>query len=173
MASTTARTRPLPSLEVLNTLFWYDPLTGVFTWKASGPKRRVGAVAGCRESTYYWRLSVNGHTWKAHRIAYYMGTGVDPVGHEIDHIDGDALNNRLANLRMATHAQNRQNLNPHRKNTSGYMGVSWHVRVGRYAARIHRGRTIHLGYFNTALEAAAAYEGAAAVIRGEWHRQRL
>mmetsp|Transcript_36527 Transcript_36527/g.86732 ORF Transcript_36527/g.86732 Transcript_36527/m.86732 type:complete len:188 (-) Transcript_36527:1203-1766(-) len=166
-------TRRLPDLHVLRCLFEYDPEEGTFTWKEPGPRRRVGALAGGRDSGGYVKLSVLGRCYKAHRIAYYMGTGVDPMGHEIDHIDGKVTNNRLANLRLATHQENHQNLNVSKVNRTGYTGVSWHSRIGKFQSRIHRaGRDYHLGYYNTILEAAAAYEGAAIMHRGQWHRQR-
>lgn len=49
----------------------------------------------------------------------------EPAGLEVDHRDGDHLNNRRSNLRVATHRQNQENRRTHAKNTSGYRGVSW------------------------------------------------
>ena len=90
---------------------------------------------------------------------------------QIDHIDGDGLNNRSANLRVATASQNQRNQRKKSNNTSGYKGVSFHKSISRYTARIwHDGRQLHIGSFKTAEEAAAAYAKASELFHGEFGR---
>ena len=86
---------------------------------------------------------VDGHTWWLGKGGYavrvykvngkqttvYMHRVISacPEGQEVDHIDGDGLNNRRSNLRNATKAQNAYNVGPRRTNTSGYKGVSLYL----------------------------------------------
>lgn len=90
---------------------------------------------------------------------------------EIDHIDGNPANNRIDNLRSATHAQNLANTKRRRDNTSGYKGVRLHKSSGLWNARIKAGDKVHsLGYFKTAELAGAAYADAAAKYFGQFAR---
>jgi hypothetical protein len=91
----------------------------------------------------------------------------DPEGQVVDHMDGDTLNNRLANLRPCTHAQNRANHRLFRNNTSGNTGI---YRNGNgWQARIGLGRKIiNLGTFATKEEAVAARKAAEAKYFGEF-----
>lgn len=83
-------------------------------------------------------------------------------GMETDHRNGDGLDNRRDNLRVATHAQNGANRKPNRNSHSGVKGVCWHKRCGRWCARIRvGGAVVHLGYFATKEQAAEAYQHAA------------
>ena len=83
----------------------------------------------------------------------------------IDHIDGDGLNNRFANLRVATPAENNVNRPAPASNTSGMKGASWSKTNSRWLAHISFERkTYHLGFYDTAAEAHAAYCGAAKLL---------
>ena len=84
-------------------------------------------------------------------------------GHEIDHLDGNGLNNQRANLEHVTHRQNMQNL--HSKRTSKYPGVGWHKKTSKWRAYIEiNGRLKHLGMFMSEAEAFSAYQKALAGI---------
>lgn len=86
---------------------------------------------------------------------------------EVDHRDGDGLNNRRENLRLATTLQNRLNTGLQRNNKSGRVGV--YVHANKWRAHIsNNGRLIHLGTFDTVEEAAAVREAAEAKFYGEW-----
>lgn len=102
-----------------------------------------------------------------HRIVYALKHGVDPGSMLIDHVDGDGLNNKPRNLRLATQSENLRNCGAQCNNTSGHKGVSWHRNTRKWCAQITlNGRRTHLGYFSTAEEAAAAYATAAHQLHG-------
>jgi hypothetical protein len=87
----------------------------------------------------------------------------------VDHISGDKLDCRRENLRIATNAENLQNRGMQRNNTSGFKGVSWYRRDGKWHARIgFNGKDKHLGYFDTAEAAYEAYCKAARELHGEF-----
>lgn len=103
-----------------------------------------------------------GRTWM-HRLL--LGA---PDGMEVDHRNGNGLDNRLVNLRLATTAQNAQNRRP---KPGRYKGVSLHFtsRGVSYRAQIYRdGKNRHLGLFSTLEDAAAAYDRAALEVFGEY-----
>jgi hypothetical protein len=91
-----------------------------------------------------------------------------PAGMEVDHINGDGLDNRKANLRLATRAQNLRNT--HReKGKTGYRGIYWHKKNGMYHAEIRcDGKRHSLGYYYDAEQAARAYDYAAYHLHGEF-----
>ena len=89
----------------------------------------------------------------------------------VDHKDGDGLNCRRSNLRIATRGQNMANTGPNRTNTSGVRGVSRDRETGKWVARIRvNGKTHWLGRFEQIKDAASAYERAARHHFGEFAR---
>jgi hypothetical protein len=96
----------------------------------------------------------------AHRVIIAMTTGHWPK-REIDHIDGNRSNNRLANLREVTPQQNTRNSARRKDNKTGAVGVYWFRRTRRWCASITvAGKQRHLGYFGSFTEAAAARKAA-------------
>lgn len=91
-----------------------------------------------------------------------------PGGKEIDHINGNKLDNRRSNLRICSRADNSHNIGPHlSRNKSGFKGVS--KRNNKWRAGIYtKGRSFHLGYFHTAKEAAKVYDQKAQELWGEF-----
>lgn len=78
-------------------------------------------------------------------------------GFEVDHINRNRLDNRRANLRVVTKAENRQNVLGTPTASSKYRGVSWDRRVSRWRAQVQsRGRNHFFGYFDSEIEAAEA-----------------
>jgi hypothetical protein len=94
-----------------------------------------------------------------------------PDEFHVDHINGDRLDNRRSNLRLATNQQNCWNQGLSKRNTSGYKGVSWHSRDLIFGAHIRiNGRQKTLGEFADAISAARAYDAAARRHYGEFAR---
>jgi HNH endonuclease/AP2 domain len=107
-------------------------------------------------------------TYRMHRVIMGLTKG-DPI--EVDHINGNSLDNRRRNLRLATHAQNGRNLQMKSSNTSGYKGVTFHKFSGLWHAVITVDRrTVSLGYYHDPKEAHAAYCAAATLHHGEFAR---
>jgi hypothetical protein len=91
--------KALPSIEILKSMFVYDPETG-FIYKKMGSARDDG----------YVYLYVDGKQYAAHRIIWKLHTGEDPI-EVIDHINGDKSDNRIVNLRDVSHLENARNRN--------------------------------------------------------------
>jgi HNH endonuclease len=91
----------------------------------------------------------------------------DPVGMQIDHRDGNGLNNTESNLRIATPTQNQCNRGKTKANTSGFKGVTKFK--GKWKAQIQvNKKLLYLGLFDTAVEAAAVWNWAAKKFHGEF-----
>jgi hypothetical protein len=108
------------------------------------------------------------HKILMHRLilARVIGRPLQPL-EETDHKDGNPLNNRRDNLRIATRSQNSQNRERQTNNTSGYRGVSFVPATGKWRVDL---KGMYLGQFNTPEEASAAYESRARQEFGEWYR---
>lgn len=154
--------------ESLHQMVHYSPETGEFRWLVTPGRRiRAGDQAGYVDERGYVRLRLRGKAYRAHRLAWIYMTGEAPPA-LIDHADGNTANNRWANLREATPTQNCAN--SARRNACGYKGVKKN-RAGRFEASIRvDGRRQHLGTFNEARGAHAAYLAAAQSAFGEFAR---
>ena len=157
--------------QQLAELLAYDPETGVLTWR-----RRARELFKTDGECLRWNnryagtraFSLNNHgyrdgmifrrMYRAHRVVWAIHHGVWPDG-QIDHINGDRDDNRIANLRLATRSANCRNTKLRKNSSSGIMGVS--PFKGRWRAYIRDGgKNIHLGIFSTAAAAAAARKSA-------------
>jgi hypothetical protein len=172
--------KPIPSQETLLQLLRCDPEAGLLFWRARSvdifpAKTPARSECMCRlwNSRYadkealtcisdgYKTGAINGTNFKAHRIIWKMVHGEDPD--QIDHINGDRVDNRLANLRSVDLGENSRNRARPRSNTSGIIGVYfWTNGTHSYwVAHCGKGRQ---QYFATKPEAAAC--------RAEYERSR-
>jgi len=122
-------------------------------------------------NTYYAvrnspRIKGKGKTILMHRVIMDLS-----IGMEVDHIDGDGLNNQRKNLRVCTHLQNLKNRGIPKGNKSGYKGVSFYKRVKKWVAFIGvNGKNIGLGYFLTKEDAYKAYCDACIKYHGDFYK---
>lgn len=144
----------------LKSILSYNPETGDFTWiKAKRNKNLTGKKAGSlysNGSKKYWQIKISGKPYLAHRLAFLYQTGSFPK-HEVDHLNGNGLQNNWGNLREATRQQNGRNRRQQSSNSSGCTGVTWASRKGKWQAQIWvKGKTIFLGLFDELDDAVAA-----------------
>lgn len=156
--------------ERLKQVLDYNPETGVFTWISRTARRtKIGEPAGCRCDGYI-RIEIDYKSYWGQRLAWLYVHGRWPSV-IIDHINGNRSDNRITNLREATHKQNCQNASRYSSNKFGFKGVSLRRETGKFRSciRIDK-RTKHLGEFNTPEEAYDAYCKAAVKYFGDFSR---
>jgi len=147
-----------------------------------------GQVARVDDADYEW---LKQYKWCAHKIGhtFYAERGITispykqkmirmhrvildaPDGTQVDHKNTDGLDNRRSNLRFCTHSENCRNQRINRKNKSGFKGVSFSKRNAQnpWLVLIQvNSKRIHVGYYQTAEMAAAAYDLAALKHYGEF-----
>lgn len=156
----------------LRSLLDYDPETGLFRWRVKlrgGKRADIGSVAGYADAGRgYWVIYIDGRQYRAHRLAWLHVKGQWPP-RGLDHEDTDKQNNSWSNLRLCTQSQNTANSKRSKRNTTGFKGAC--VYGNRFQAQIKKhGKRIHLGTFDTAQDAHAAYVDAAKRLFGEFAR---
>ena len=148
----------------------YNPETGSFLWKERSVEwfksKRDQKIWNTRyankspEGTHprgYKQICINGVRYLAHRLSWLYIFGVWPEG-ELDHINRDPADNRIANLRPANRSLNNQNTGKRKGCSSNHKGVYWHKERQKWMARIHiNNRCIFLGRYETQGQAARAY----------------
>lgn len=153
--------------DELKRILSYDAETGHFHFRMTRGGNIAGSRAGTVCSQGYRSISVKGHLYKEHRLAWLYIYGQWPRG-LIDHIDRQPSNNRIGNLREATSQQNQ--FNCRRKNKTGFKGVCSDGKGKFFASAKIGSRRFHLGTYETAAEAAVAYQNFAADNHGQYHR---
>tara|TARA_R100000544_G_C2213965_1_gene53513 strand:+ start:366 stop:935 length:570 start_codon:yes stop_codon:yes gene_type:complete len=162
--------------EIARELLTYNPDTGKLFWKERSAKyfknfkmsrkswntkwagKEAFKAITYRKSGQIGRLDgrLLNKKYLAHRIAWLIYYSEWPKN-EIDHINQDPTDNRIENLRDVTHAENNKNRTLQNNSTTGYSGVSFYKRHGKYRAEICINNIKkHLGYYDTVEEAAAA-----------------
>ena len=141
----------------------YDAEKGVFRWKISTRKIKVGKVAGTNKGNGYIGIQIDGKIYQAHRLAWLYVYGYFPKK-DTDHINMIKSDNRINNLRESERWQNMGNIKKFSNNKSGYKGVCFYKRDGNWKAQIRANGVLkHLGYFPTKELAADAYDKAATI----------
>ncbi|KKM84538.1 hypothetical protein LCGC14_1298190 [marine sediment metagenome] len=157
--------------EYISSVLDYCPDTGDFSWKerplsmfesermfSEWNKRYSGKKAGAvakSHRTSYVQIKVNGKLYLAHRLAWVITYGSQPD--QIDHIDGDGLNNRIENIRNVSGSENAKNCRMRKDNSSGYSGVAWNKKSKKWQASSSVDRKIrHLGEFHSIDDAVVA-----------------
>lgn len=182
-----------PTAEQVRELLRYDPETGQFRrrYNAGDGKHvgRTGEIVGTIAkasskrnaclvislgTTSPRRLAAGGfrkRAYKAHQLAWLITYGWWPLS-EVDHINCDPTDNRLANLRLATTAESACNKLPRSDNKSGVKGVSWSKRSQKWLVHIGvNGKVLHLGLYETFEEAKAVRNEAARHMHGTFARE--
>lgn len=177
----------LPPYERAVEALAYEPTSGVLTWRVRPTHhftsintcnawngKMAGRVAGVEVTRDgrpdYSRLTFDGRSQLLHRVAWLLFYRAPPKD-LLDHIDGNRRNNAIVNLREASFTENMWNRPAHSDSSSGLKGVDLRKTDGRWRARIAvNGRDIHLGLFDSAEAAHAAYRRAVAAHHGAFAR---
>lgn len=152
-----------------------DEKTGKLFWREDRPESHFKTKKGYNiyKSKYAGNLCgrvgrngylITGIVWggkynhiKNHHIVWRLHTNKNiPADKEVDHINGNRFDNKPTNLRLVCKRENSRNQKKHSSNTSGLPGVDY--KKGKWRARIrHKGKDIHIGYFNEKSDAFAAW----------------
>tara|TARA_R110000868_G_scaffold23771_1_gene95082 strand:+ start:155 stop:727 length:573 start_codon:yes stop_codon:yes gene_type:complete len=126
------------------------------TWNT----RWAGKVSGSNTQAGYREVTILSNKYLIHRIVWLLHFG-GTIPDTIDHINGVRDDNRLINLRLATDAEQKQNMALYSSSTSGEMGVNWYKSYEKWHARIKiKGKYKHLGYFLIKADAVNARKAA-------------
>ena len=152
------------SQDLLHELFNYKD--SQLFWKQAKRGRNLNKPAGTIKDGYL-QIGINGNLYYAHRLVFLMHHSCLPE--QVDHIDGNRANNAIENLRPATPSQNQYNVKKQKNNTSGYKGVTWYKKTGKWKAQIGiNGKKKNLGYFDCPKKAYEVYCQAANELHKEF-----
>ena len=155
------------TLSELKNLYDFDPGTGVFSRRISTTRAKAGSFGSVNDQGYVV-LFLNGCSVRGHRTAWFYFYGEWPKSN-LDHINGNRSDNRICNLREASHQQNMKNRKIRLDNSCGYKGVGPNKHCKTWRARITvNGRPINIGHFKSKEEARDAYIEAAKKYHGEF-----
>ena len=145
-------------LQELHEHVSYNPETGLLYWKTTRGRAKAGNIVGSVASDGYIKVQFMGSMYLAHRLAWLMTYGRWP-DNEIDHINRDKADNRIANLRDVTAVENMANRALLSSNTSGVSGVIWHNSAGKWQVLVGRNnKRFYLGHYSDKDEAARVAE---------------
>jgi hypothetical protein len=156
----------------MNWSYWFSYKDGELFWSINISKTRIqaGIVAGNFDGSGYRQVQLQGKKYMVHRIIWELNNGAIPENMTIDHINQNKSDNRIENLRLASHAENCRNRGLRKDSTTGYKGVSWNKKAQKYSAQVGiDNKQKHLGYFDTAEEAFVVYQKASQELHGEFN----
>lgn len=159
-----------PSIDRLRELFRHEDGRLFWIWRNRFHPDTYGQEAGFmqlgRRGQRRWIIKIQGRPYKRARIVFALAHGHWP-NLQIDHINGDSMDDRPGNLREATQMQNAWNHRTRAKRSPLPMGVR--LLDGRYQARIgYMNRSINLGFYASAEEAEAVYRAKRKELFGEY-----
>lgn len=173
--------KELLSQKKIKELLHYDPLSGIFTWKerpfsmfshCKNPQHQCdawntvfsGKEAGGKykptvSKAFYIRINITLNkkmrSYLAHRLVFLYTEGKFPP-EQVDHIDGDGLNNKIINLRKVSHQDNLKNKPMYSNNTSGCVGVIWNKKSQKWHVQIRaKSKNIYGGLYSNIEDAIA------------------
>lgn len=155
--------------EVIRQLFTYIPENGSLCWRertvdhfstiraySTWNKRFANKEAGGLSGFGYLYVTIYGQPLLKHRVIWAYVYGEWPLN-QIDHINGNRVDNSILNLRHVSHAENGRNAKKPSHNTSGNVGVSFHSKSQKWRSYIKIGqKNYHLGIFENKDAAIAA-----------------
>lgn len=152
--SNASKVKGLLTQERLKQLLSYNKLDGTFTWIVNVSNVRVGTQAGAPHAKGYTHIRIDRKHYLAHRLAWLYEYGEWPKD-QLDHINRNKKDNRICNLRDVSGRENQCN---NSRNTSGFPGVSWMPKRGKWRAAIHiDGKNTHLGEYLSVERASVSY----------------
>lgn len=150
--------------DKLKEFIHYNPETGEFSWIGAHISRRkknkTGSICVSKSGNQYLKIWIFGKHLAAHRLAFLYMTGTLPKDN-VDHINGNGLDNRWCNLRDVSYSDNSRNAKRFITNTSGHTGVYWEISAKKWRARIYLdGKLKDLGCFEHIENAVLARKNA-------------
>lgn len=159
--------------DALAQLLEYEPSTGLLRWKSrparmfisersarAWNKRHAGNIAGTikrpNPDKEYVQVNIGGRLYLAHRLIWFLVSGALDDDLVIDHMNGNGLDNRLANLRHVAREDNQRNQALRKSSKSGTSGVYWSARESRWHAQIMVGGVRKSLGYHSSLELAVA-----------------
>lgn len=150
--------------HIVDSLFRYDPQSGIIYYKIPIKRKIVDSVAGiiCR-SHGYLKVGIEGKYYMGHRVAWRLHYGKWPE-YQIDHINGNRSDNRICNLRDVKPKENQKNRKEHRQGQ--LLGTYFCKKAKKYKSQIcFNKKKIHLGMYFTEKEAHEQYINAQKALK--------
>lgn len=164
----TAKPKFMPSRDRILELVSYDQNTGIFIRKIKTNRNHViGEQVGTLSSAGYLVIQIDKEKYYAHRIAYFLLTGEQPI--VVDHVNGIRTDNRAVNLRSATRCQNVYNMKKTARNRSGHKNIHWNNRSHKWDVHMHANKKSHwIGCYSSLEDAIEASNLMRIKLHGEF-----
>lgn len=165
---------PMEYYEEAASRLRYVPQTGHLIWTHHYHSTRIGTRAGSTDNRGYWRVGITlpsgrFRSIQQHRLIMFILEAEIPD--QVDHINGNTLDNREVNLRSCTASENQHNRKTNRNNSSGCSGVYWNKGSKKWRSFIYvEGKNVHLGFFFELDDAVAARDAGRLLHHGDAQR---